>query len=157
MGGESQYEYDMTMDSAISGVWSFGAFPVDHPMVEKTIRALISRLWVKTEVGGIARYENDYYFRVSDDIHNIPGNPWFICTMWAAKWYISHAQNRKELITAMELLLWAANHVSSSGIFSEQLHPLTGEQLSVSPLTWSHAEFISATLDYLDRHSQLGE
>ncbi len=157
LGGDAQYEYDMTMDSAISGVWSFGAFPVDHPMVEKTIRALISRLWVKTEVGGIARYENDYYFRVSDDIHNIPGNPWFICTMWAAKWYISHAQNRKELITAMELLLWAANHVSSSGIFSEQLHPLTGEQLSVSPLTWSHAEFISATLDYLDRHSQLGE
>ncbi len=157
MGGDAQYEYDMTMDSAISGVWSFGAFPVDHPMVEKTIRALISRLWVKTEVGGVARYENDYYFRVSDDIHNIPGNPWFICTMWTAKWYISHAQNRKELMTAMELLLWAANHASTSGIFSEQLHPLTGEQLSVSPLTWSHAEFISATLDYLDRYSQLGE
>ena len=33
--------------------------------------------------------------------------------------------------------------------FPEQLHPHTGEPLSVSPLTWSHAAFITTTLRYL--------
>src|SRR5947199_7129209 len=33
-------------------------------------------------VGGVARYENDYYHRISNDIAAVPGNPWFICTLW---------------------------------------------------------------------------
>jgi glucoamylase len=41
-----------------------------------------------------------------------------------------------------------------SGTMSEQLHPYTGEPLSVSPLTWSHAEYVRAVREYLDRHAR---
>ena len=38
---------------------------------------------------------------------------------------------------------------------AEQLDPLTGEPLSVSPLTWSHATFVECVMTYLARRSQL--
>ena len=38
----------------------------------KTIKDV---LLVKTDIGGVARYENDYYHRVGEDIKNVPGNP----------------------------------------------------------------------------------
>lgn len=42
-----------------------------------------------------------------------------------------------------------------SGILSDQVDPLTGEQLSVSPLAWSHAEYVSTFLAYPDKLSTL--
>jgi len=150
-GEPGHYKQDMTIDSALYAVFAFGAFDADDPKVTATMRQVISRLWVKTEVGGIARYEADYYFRRSEDFGPVPGNPWFICTLWAAQWYIAHAATRQELATALELLLWAATHALPSGILAEQVHPNTGEPLSVAPLTWSHAEFIATTLEYLER------
>ena len=38
----------------------------EDEMVENTMRAVEEKLWVKTEIGGIARFENDDYMRVSD-------------------------------------------------------------------------------------------
>ena len=38
---------------------------------------------------------------------------------------------------------------------AEQLHPYTGEPLSVSPLTWSHAAYVRAVRDYADRSARL--
>ncbi len=152
---EEDYVQDMTIDSALHALFAYGAFSPTDPRIEKTMRAIISRLWIQTDVGGIARYENDYYFRRSYDIERVPGNPWFICTLWAAQWYIAHAQVKEDLLTGLELLLWAAHRVMPSGIMPEQLHPETGEPLSVAPLTWSHAEFIATTLDYLDRLEEL--
>ena len=35
---------------------------------------------------GVARFENDGYMRVSDEL---PGNAWFICTLWLAEYYIA--------------------------------------------------------------------
>jgi GH15 family glucan-1,4-alpha-glucosidase len=150
-GQPDKYEPDLVMDSAVHAVFAFGAFPADDPMVVSTMRQVVSRLWVQTEIGGFARYEADYYFRRSDDFDRIPGNPWFICTLWAAQWYIAHAESRKDLATALELIMWAATRAMPSGILPEQLDPHTGEPLSVAPLTWSHAEFVATTLDYLDR------
>ena len=66
------------------GLWYFGMLAADAPRIVATMQAVRDRLWVKTEVGGVARYENDYYHRVSQDIENVPGNPWFICTLWLA-------------------------------------------------------------------------
>jgi hypothetical protein len=37
---------------------------------------------------------------------------------------------------------------------AEQLHPYTGEPLSVSPLTWSHAEYVRTVREYIHRHSR---
>ncbi len=37
----------------------------------------------------------------------------------------------------------------------EQIHPLTGEHLSVSPLTWSHATVVTVVQDYLEKYKAL--
>ena len=59
------------------------------------MRAVEQKLWVKTGVGGVARYENDYYHRVSSDIATVPGNPWFICTLWLADYFIARAKTTR--------------------------------------------------------------
>jgi GH15 family glucan-1,4-alpha-glucosidase len=145
------YDKDMTIDSALCALHAFGAFGTNDPRIKSTMRAVISRLWVQSGPGGIARYEGDYYFRRSEDLERIPGNPWAICTLWVAQWYIAEACDEKDLVPGLELLLWAAHRAMPSGILAEQFHPETGEPLSVAPLTWSHAEFVATTLDYLDR------
>jgi len=43
---------------------------------------------------------------------------------------------------------WAVRHKLPGGLLSEQLDPHTGAPLSVSPLTWSHAEFIVTVDEY---------
>jgi GH15 family glucan-1,4-alpha-glucosidase len=155
--GCADFARDTTLDSALYATFAFGAFAADNRRVQSTMRRVISRLWVQTDVGGLARYEDDYYFRRSEDIARIPGNPWFICTLWAAQWYIASARTRRDMTTGLELLLWAARRALPSGIMPEQLHPETGAPLSVAPLTWSHAEFVTTTLDYLDRLDRLRE
>ena len=56
-----------------------------------------------------------------------------------------------ELAQALDLLSWAAAHALPSGVLPEQLNPLTGEPLSVSPLTWSHATYIASAHRVLRR------
>jgi GH15 family glucan-1,4-alpha-glucosidase len=41
------------------------------------------------------------------------------------------------------------------GLLSEQLDPNTGAPLSVSPLTWSHAEFIVTVDEYCKASERL--
>jgi GH15 family glucan-1,4-alpha-glucosidase len=144
-------ERDLTIDSAVFALFAFGAFPATDARIASTMQQTLSRLTVQTPVGGMARYENDYYFRRSDDFTRVPGSPWIICTLWAAQYYIATATTPADLEKALALLTWVTEHAAESGVLSEQVHPLTGQPLSVSPLTWSHAEFVSTTLQYLDR------
>ena len=37
-------------------------------------------------------------------------------------------------------------------MLAEQIHPYTNEPLSVSPLTWSHAEYVSAVRWYAGKY-----
>jgi GH15 family glucan-1,4-alpha-glucosidase len=103
----------------------------------------------------VARYTNDHYHQVSQDIANVPGNPWFICTLWLAEWYALVAKTDEELKKALELLEWVANHALPSGILAEQVDPYTDQPLSVSPLSWSHAAYVSTVLTYLQRKQRL--
>ena len=68
-------EPDYTIDSSICGPFLFGMLQATDPLIESTMAALMHRLWCKTKEGGIARYENDHYQQVSQDIANVPGNP----------------------------------------------------------------------------------
>src|SRR5207253_9532864 len=52
---------DATIDISLAGIFLFGLLPADDERVRSTMRAIEDRLSVKTPVGGIARYENDYY------------------------------------------------------------------------------------------------
>jgi GH15 family glucan-1,4-alpha-glucosidase len=113
------------------------------------------RLTVKTEVSGVARYENDYYHQVSQDIANVPGNPWFICACWLAEYHIAQAQSLDELHEALHWLAWVQEHALPSGVLAEQVNPFTNAPLSVSPLTWSHAEYAGAVRWYAGKYQHL--
>lgn len=143
---------DKALDSSIAAVFLYGGFNPSDAMVERTMNAIKDRLWIKTKVGGLARYENDLYQRVSEEV---PGNPWFICTLWLARWYIARAATLEQLKEGMDLLSWAVRHALPSGVMAEQVNPYTGEPVSVSPLTWSHAEFVIAVCEYLEKRQEI--
>lgn len=143
--------YDNAIDSSSYALFEFGVLPEDDERVVSNMKRIKEWLWIKTRVGGIARYHDDYYHRVSDDIDNIPGNPWFICTLWYAKWVIRIAKKEEDMKEALDILNWVADHALSTGVLAEQVHPKTGDPLSVSPLTWSHAEFVDTMTNYVEK------
>ncbi len=152
---DGTYEVDWTIDAAVYALFQFGMYAPDEPRIVATMTSLRDRLWIKSNVGGMARYENDYYHQVSQDIANVPGNPWFICTLWLASWQIAKAKNADELKPALDIFNWVAQHALPSGVLAEQVHPYTDAPLSVSPLTWSHAALVTTVLEYLDKFSEL--
>ncbi|TMG12747.1 MAG: glycoside hydrolase family 15 protein [Chloroflexi bacterium] len=142
---------DTVLDSAIYGLWRFGMYPPDDPRVVDTMHTIADQLSNKANGGGIARYTDDYYFQVEHDPRLVPGNPWFMCTMWLAQWYIATAKTQSDLEPARQMIDWAVAHQLPGGLLSEQLDPHTGAALSVSPLTWSHAEYIVTVDDYCSK------
>lgn len=143
------YEQDLTLDASMYAVFDFELLPAEDPRVVSTMKAIRDRLWVRTDVGGLARYTNDYYHQVTKDTAKVPGNPWFICTLWYAEWVIAVAKSEAELQEAADLMKWTIRHALYSGILAEQVNPFSGEPLSVSPLTWSHASFIKVAQEYM--------
>jgi len=146
---------DETVDASLFGLWYFGMFPADDPRIAATMQAVADSLWIKSDVGGCARYEQDLYQRWSDLPANIPGNPWFVCTLWLAQYAIAAAKTPDDLARAKGPLRWACDHALHSGIMAEQAHPLSGIPLSVSPLTWSHATYCLAFNEYVQRWNEL--
>jgi glucoamylase len=96
-------------------------------------------LFNRSPAGGVIRYENDSYFLARKEY---PGNPWIICTLWLGRYFIKSAQPDK----AKELIDWAIATALPSGVMSEQVDPVDKQQLSVSPLVWSHAELADILL-----------
>jgi len=141
---------DLTIDASLYGLCAFGLLDPDDPRAVSTMQAAERRLHVQSDVGGFARYENDHYQQVSQDVGPVPGNPWIVCTLWLAEWYISCARSADDLAHPFEMIRWAAAQALPSGVLPEQIHPYDGTPLSVCPLTWSHAAFVHAVLRYLD-------
>lgn len=149
-------ELDLTVDASLFGVTAFGLFPDDDPMVISMMRQIEDCLTVKTDIGGIARYERDRFVSVTGDSKRIPGNPYIICTLWLAQYKIAAARSREQLRSVVDILIWTTRHAHPSGSLPEQLHPFGERPISVCPLSWSHAEFIITVLDYLDKYYILG-
>ncbi len=154
---DGNFEKDFNLDSSLFGIFEFGSFQATDKRVINTMNAVRENLWVKTGIGGVARYPDDYYFRRSSDIQNVPGNPWVICTLWMAEWLAETAVNLDELAKSKELIDWAVRFALPSGVLPEQVHPYSGENLSVSPLTWSHATFVLAVEKYREKYKNLTE
>lgn len=153
---DGSYRLDMTVDAANCAIFAFDALPADHTAVMAEVDAIEQRLTVNTPIGGIARYERDYYHQVEhDNIEDVPGNPWVICTLWIAQHKIAIAKTTDELKEALKYLNWTLQRSRESGVLAEQYHPYTGEAISVSPLTWSHATVMTVTLQYLLKHAQI--
>src|SRR5439155_13908920 len=129
-----------------------GMLPPGDPRIVATLEAVEASLWCRTEIGGLARYERDDYHRACGDV---PGNPWILCTLWLADWLTALARSPEDLAPTRALLDWTVERALPSGVLAEQLHPHTGEPLSVSPLTWSHATLASSVHGYVARYQAL--
>ena len=149
------YELDEVIDVSLLGLVTLGALAPRDPRVLQTIEAVQDQLWLKTAVGGCARYQNDRYQRAADGPDEIPGNPWFISTLWLGECMIARAESLRELHEAVPYLEWCAKNALPSGVLAEQVHPANGSPLSVSPLTWSHSAFVWAVLQYAERFNSL--
>ena len=140
---------DATVDASLFAVFYFGCFEADDPMVAGTMLAVKEQLSIDH---GIGRFNHDGYMRVSE---SIPGNTWFICTLWYAEYLIAKAVSREDLAAAMDVIRWVVDKALPSGVLAEQVDPLTGAHVSVSPLTWSHSTFVATVMGYLRKFRTL--
>lgn len=143
---------DATADSSTLGVLRYGVLDAHSAQMERCVRHLREKLWVNTPIGGMARYEDDYYHRKSFEV---PGNPWIICTLWLAEYVIERAASPADLLPAMDIIQWTSQRAMDTGALPEQVGPYMGEPLSVAPLTWSHAEYVTVVMAYLRRLHEL--
>jgi len=152
--GTGELIYDTTIDaSSIHGIIEFGLLPPEDERARRAIAVTKEALFNQVGIHGYARYEGDGYHRAPDSAHS---NPWFITTLWVAEREIASAKNGSDLAATKDYFDWCLKYAEKSGMLSEQLNATTGDPLSVSPLVWSHAEFVRAVIAYLDKAESLG-
>jgi oligosaccharide amylase len=154
---DTGYELDEVIDISLLGLATLGVLPPKDTRMVKTAEAIRRQLWLNTPVEGCARYQDDNYQREDDTPEEVPGNPWFIATLWLGEYFILRAENLQELHEAIPYLEWCGKNALPSGVLAEQVHPLSGAPLSVSPLTWSHSAFVWAVLQYTEKFTSLKE
>ncbi len=143
---------DDKLDASLFSLFYFEIFPPEDEKIKNTMQAIEEKLWIQKEKGGLARYENDSYMKVSDDI---TGNPWIICTLWLADYYVALAKTKEELEKAKKIIRLVTEWTLASGVLSEQVDPFDGKQVSVAPLTWSHSSFVAAVCHYVQKAKTL--
>jgi len=136
-------EFDNTLDiSSLYGAMMFGDGAFSAEQISQTVQLIEQILLDKSPSGGSPRYEHDHYFESNPDFM---GNPWFVTTLWLAQYYL-----RNNLVEKAEgYLKWTLEHALHSGVLSEQVNPVDGSAVSVTPLVWSHAEVINTVLDLM--------
>lgn len=148
-----EYVYDTTIDmSSVYAVYTYGLLPIDDERITRSIETIEKKLRIHNGIDGVPRYEKDKYYMQVDGIPN----PWYITTLWLAQYYAQTAKNQEDVEKVQFWLNWVVTHSPLSGVLSEQLHPYTGEQLSATPLTWSHAEYVRTVIYYHQALERLG-
>jgi len=133
--------YDDTFDnSSVYGAYMYGLFPVSSDETTAAVATAHELFGVTKTNLGLPRYENDNYRR-SDA--SVTGNWWFISSLWMAQYYLE--LDKKE--DAMRIIDWVRDTAQPTGVMTEQIDPITKQESSVSPLTWSQAEYVSTLLD----------
>ena len=142
---------DATLDASLLMIGLLEGAEAEDSKVRSTADATRAALWVRTGVGGIARYERDPLGSVGTDLAEVPGNPWIAATLWLARHSILTAQRAQELDPARTLLLWCAARAEGWGALPEQLHPYRGETTSASPSMIAHAWLVGTVVEYVER------
>ena len=136
---------DPTIDaSSIFGAYTFGLFDTDSKEIKTSVETMITTFKLLDDEPGIPRYENDPYRRSEP---SVTGNWWHITTLWHAQYLIEHGDTKE----AKMILDWTKRYALSSGMLGEQINPVTDEVIAPAPLTWSHAEYTSTILDYIEK------
>ncbi len=140
--GNDQLEYDDTIDSSsLYGAVTFGLLDFKTAEAKAALETLRKLYGIDGDNPTVAgRYQNDAYDRAEGATN---GNPWFITTLWQAQFDMSN--NKPE--RAEKTINWVSEHMLSTGVLSEQFNPFNYKFISVAPLTWSQAEFLTTILD----------
>lgn len=147
-------ERDNTTDiSSAYGIFFYEVLPSTDPRLMRAFDQAVRKLSWGISTGGLARVENDWYYRQGGEA---TGNPWLISTLWYAEYLIANAHSEADLDRVREIFSWVVRRALPSGVLPEQAHPTTGEPLSAMPLAWSHAAYVTAVLKYLDKLEELG-
>ncbi len=142
---------DDTQDaSAWFGLMRFGILEIDDPRLITAREKAMSTL---KGTRGVARYQNDWYYRTSA---HATGNPWIITTLWDILYDIALAKDAAGLKGAEEKLVGTLMYRTGADLLPEQVDPESGVPLSATPLAWSHAEFILAVQAFLAKEKELG-
>jgi GH15 family glucan-1,4-alpha-glucosidase len=142
---DGSLKYDNTLDvSSLYGAVMYGLKSFKSKEVVRTMDNIEAILLDKSPSGGAPRYEHDTYFATLPEYQ---GNPWFVTTLWIAQYYAKIGRTDE----ARSIMRWSLERALPSGILSEQINPANNGPLSVTPLVWSHAEFINTALDLIPR------
>lgn len=134
-------QFDDTIDiSNLYGPYMFAGLSPHDPMLVSTLKHVEATLLNTSPIGGVIRFPGDGYFLAKQQY---AGNPWIVCSLWLAQIYVSLGRNEE----AEALLQWSQARALESGMLSEQFDPETGYAIGVTPLVWSHAEYINTVLD----------
>ena len=153
---DGQVHRDMVVDASLYALSNFGMFDPDDPRVVATMKAVEDTLTVPGEHGGLARFEGDtYHLRQTGADLKVPGNPWFICTLWLAQYQLRRARVPADLEGPLATLRQVARGALTSGVLAEQTDPASGEPAGATPLTWSHATFVLTVLEYLEAKTRV--
>lgn len=139
---EHGIQYDGTIDaSSFYGASMFGLFPLKSKEMTESVDTLAKVFSFKdNEPTVLQRYEYDQYYTANP---SGLGNPWFICTLWAAE----HDMLTGRVARAKQTIRWVRDRMLSTGVLSEQINMATMTFASVAPLAWSQAEFLSCLID----------
>ena len=145
---------DDTIDaSSAYGVFQFGVLEPHDSRLQKAVLHTEKALTLPGNIGGMARYHGDMYFRRPS---TSTGNPWIITTLWYAQYWAAVAKTEEGLAPVRRALSWAASNAGASGVLAEQLDEQSGALLSSTPLMWSHVEYVRTMLAYLAKVQALG-
>lgn len=133
---------DNTLDvSSFFGAFIFGLYAPGSDELLSTYTTLRDEC-MQPDSPGIPRYEGDTYQRPKGA--KSP-NSWIITSLWMAQYAIE----RGEEDVTYRTLDWVLGHTSETDTLAEQVSAATNQEISVEPLTWSHAEYISTLLDVI--------
>ncbi|MGH7680684.1 MAG: glycoside hydrolase family 15 protein [Candidatus Eiseniibacteriota bacterium] len=142
---------DPTVDASLLWPGLLEGLEAEDTRIKATVAAVRGTLWVRTGIGGIARYERDPLGSVGSDLAEVPGNPWIEATLWMAEHAIQSARRAQDLEAARTIFLWCAARAEGWSLLPEQLHPYRGETTSSTPSLLAHAWFVEAVVDYVER------
>jgi GH15 family glucan-1,4-alpha-glucosidase len=147
---------DMVVDASVFALSYFGMFDPDDPRIVATMKAVEEVLTVPGEHGGLARFESDtYHLRQTGADLKVPGNAWFICTLWLAQYQLQRARVAADLEAPLAILSQVEKGALASGVLAEQIDAASGEPAGATPLTWSHASVVLTILEYLDASARI--
>jgi GH15 family glucan-1,4-alpha-glucosidase len=149
------YHADPTVDASLLTLGLWGEMEPEDARVRATVDAVRETLWVRTGVGGVARYERDPLYSVGSELAEVPGSPSVMATLWLASHAIRVARRTQELDPARTLLLWCAARAEGWSGLPEQLHPYRGETRAACPSMIAHAWLVATVAEYWERQRLL--